>query len=89
MNIIPKFLQRRLNRNLYYREVFASPQGQAVLADILRACGVGREVHVPGDPHTTAYNAGLRRAALGIISKLEMDDAAAMRMAMQEPDDEQ
>lgn len=81
-----------------YREAFGSPAGRIVLADLADFCGRDLEAFEPGDPHTTAYRLGLRRAYERIQRLCGMTEAefqrivdgerAARSQAMEIPDDE-
>lgn len=56
-----------------YKDVFETDKGQEVLRDLEVFCGYNRISHVPGDACTTAYNEGMRRVVLRIISFLKED----------------
>lgn len=58
-----------------YRAVFAAPLAEIVLDDLRKA--FDRDTHVPGDPYTSAYNAGARAAYLRIthLTEAEKPDA--------------
>jgi hypothetical protein len=79
----------RLRRNGAYRRVFAGPDGQIVLADLLRFCGEGGDLFVPGDPHATAHNVGRYRVAQRIKSILYYDEELIARIINTEKDHEQ
>lgn len=74
-------VNRLLRRNGYYRAAFGTVEGQEVLADLFRFCGLGRPSHTPGDPYQTAYLEGMRRVGLRVAAILNMSDADAMRIA--------
>jgi hypothetical protein len=74
MNFGRRLLWWRIRKGDYQR-TFGTESGQRVLREIYRECGFGNEVHVPGDPYQTAYNAGLRRAALRIAKALGETEA--------------
>jgi hypothetical protein len=86
--IDPKQWSRRVKmmfrRSAAYRTVFNTPDGQMVLADIFRFCGMDADIQVPGEPHETAYNAGKRRVALRICSLLDFTEREAAALAKQE-----
>lgn len=71
-----------------YRIVFGTSEGQRVLQDLFKFCGMDRDVFVPGAPDQTAYQAGMRRVALRIAGMLKIDEREAMRIAQQQPRDE-
>lgn len=66
---------------LDYRQTFASPAGQRVLADILRR---GSVMQTSFDPHaaTAAYNEGKRRLALEVVEMLNADPGQLDRLAL-------
>jgi hypothetical protein len=59
--------------------VFAGPSGQIVLADLMRASGIGASSFA-GDPHRTAFNEGQRNVAIYLIRMINSDPDAAARM---------
>lgn len=71
-------------RNSQYRETFSTPQGKAVLKDLLKFCHMYAPTHCVGDPYQTAYNEGMRRVALRITSILKMDDSAMRELIKKE-----
>lgn len=66
-----------------YRTVAASDAGRLVIADLLRQCGVNREVFTPGAADVTAYRAGVRKVGLYIVAQLELTERDAMRTEVQ------
>lgn len=63
-----------------YQEVFRTPAGQRVLADILRRNRVIDDTFDPV-PTVAAYHEGRRRAALEIVELINDDPDAAWRLA--------
>ncbi len=63
-----------------YRQVFGSPSGQEVLADLLRNTGVSRVSFVPGDPGLSAFHEGQRRVGLYLVEMINSDPDAAAAM---------
>lgn len=63
-----------------YRQVFGSPSGQEVLADLMRNTGLSRSSFVPGDPGLSAFHEGQRRVGLYIIDMVNSDPDAAASM---------
>ncbi len=61
-------------RNQQYKNVFGSGEGKFVLKDLLKFCHHNSPTYVLGDPYQTAYNEGMRRVALRIISIIGMSD---------------
>jgi hypothetical protein len=74
---------RLLRRRHLYRFTFGTPEGQVVLRDLMRFCGVRQNSYVPGDPTTTAFNEGKRRVAIRIGAIMNLSDAELMRLAEQ------
>lgn len=55
-----------------YEKVFSTDEGKRVLSEILKYCHADKPIHVPGDPYSTAHNAGLHSVAQhlsGMLSK--------------------
>jgi hypothetical protein len=63
-----------LRRRDAFKKTFGSKTGELVLADILKFCGNDKQVFVPNDPNTTAFNAGKHRVAQHILAILNMQD---------------
>lgn len=57
-----------------YKEVFNTPSGKKVLRDLMNVGHVLGQAHVPGDPHTSAFNEGQRRIVLRILSFLKPEE---------------
>ncbi len=53
-----------------YRRCFDTDFGKVVLDDLRKQYGK-RTSHAPGDPYTTAFNEGCRRALLRIENMIE------------------
>lgn len=70
-------------RKKQYRDVFLTPNGEEVLKDLLQFCMYNSPTHVIGDSHQSAYNEGMRRVALRIISICGMDNATIERLKNQ------
>jgi hypothetical protein len=70
-------------RKKQYRDVFLSPNGEAVLKDLLKFCMYDSPTYVIGDSHQTAYNEGMRRVALRIISIAGMDEKTIEQLKRQ------
>jgi hypothetical protein len=73
--------QQRRALALAYRRTFATPDGQEVLADILRR-GQVMQTTFDVDARVAAYNEGRRRMALEIIEMLNADPAQLDRLAL-------
>lgn len=81
-------LKQRLADARAYERVFATPEGQRVLHDILRAGGILAIAHVAGDPFATAFQDGRRSLALHIIDQLRWNEAALNKLAQAQADDD-
>lgn len=57
---------------LKYKRLFSTPDGKAVLRDILTRCGYDQS-SFDKDPYKTARNEGRREVALDILNLLNMD----------------
>lgn len=73
--------QQRRALALAYRRAFATPDGQEVLADILRR-GQVMQTTFDVDARVSAYNEGRRRMALEIIEMLNADPAQLNQLAL-------
>lgn len=63
-----------------YREVFRTPDGQRVLADILRRARVLDTVF-DASPTVAAYGEGMRRVGLEIVQMINEDPDAMLKLA--------
>lgn len=61
------------NKQATYRRTFATEDGKDVLKDLLSFCKFTESCYVPGDPTGTAYNEGMRRVALRLMSFLNKE----------------
>lgn len=52
-----------------YKRLFSTPDGKIVLKDLKDHFFVDRTTHVPGDPHGSSLNEGLRMAFLHIVNR--------------------
>ena len=68
------------SRRSNYRAVFDTPKGKEVLKDLMTFAKFFDTSYVPGDPSTTAYNEGMRRIVLRILSIMEKDPAKHQEM---------
>lgn len=80
--------QMLFRRRHLYRSVFATPEGKAVLADLLRFCHIGQLTYVPGNFDNSAFNEGKRRVGLRIGGILNMPDDKLMELANQQTEAE-
>lgn len=77
---LPARVRALLARRAAYREVFATPAGQIVLADLTRFCGANAELMGP-TPDVTAFNVGKHRVLQRIVSFLVIDDRKVIELA--------
>lgn len=71
MNPFDKLDRRRKD----FKSVFlATEEGERVLADIYKMCGMNNQIHTPGDEHDTSFKAGKHRIGQGIQSILGQDE---------------
>lgn len=74
-------MARRKNRSVTpvertqaYRDIFGSPQGQIVLADLMQSFSYTRgTTQVVGDPYSSAWREGQRSVMVHIGRRLEDD----------------
>ena len=76
-------IKRKIGLARAYRNTFATPEGEIVLGDLLRAGGVMEICHQPGDAHATAFKDGRRSLALHIIDQLRWSEPELLRLARQ------
>lgn len=67
------FKKNQVNETLSdkYKQVFNSPEGKMVLDDLLNFTRVNTPSFVPQQPDLTAYNEGMRRVGIRILSMVE------------------
>lgn len=80
---LPPQIRALLARRAAYREVFATPAGQLVLADLARFCGANTELMGPTSD-VTAFNVGKHRVLQRITSFLVIDDRRVIELAQQQ-----
>lgn len=73
--IVDKYekLRAMINRHENYQAVFGSPQGQQVLAHLIKVSGVTSSNFVAGDPTATAFKEGQRHLVLSILKCVNRD----------------
>ena len=64
-----------ITKSRRYKETFNTVNGKDVLKDLLEFCHYRKPTYVSGDPCGSAYNEGMRRVALRIVSFLNMSEA--------------
>ena len=77
---ISKIVGGLSSRNKNYRKVFSDNEGEYVLADLYRFCGMDRPSYVEGSPDRTAYNEGMKRVALRIKSIMNQSSSDVDRL---------
>jgi len=73
----PDFMRQRQQR---YQNVFGSPDGEWVLADLAKECGFGQDPYSKGDSHATTYLVGRAFPILHIRAVLDMSHAEMARI---------
>jgi hypothetical protein len=68
-----KARSRALAAQKDYKLLFNSDLGKKVLADLSKVVGFLERTHVPGDPHSTAFNDGQKDVLRYIYSKINVD----------------
>lgn len=81
--LLPASMRVALERRAAYREVFSTPAGELVLADLARFCGGNTEL-MGLTPDVTAYNVGKHRVLQRISSFLAIDDRKVIELARQQ-----
>lgn len=64
-----------------YRRLFESPDGQAVLADLMERAGMLSTSMVIGDPHVTSYREGRRSLGLELLQLLQWGEMELVALA--------
>lgn len=72
-------LAMMINRHERYCAHFESAEGKAILRDLMRKYRVLETTHVPGDPHSTAYNEGQRSVILSILRYVNKDTTSLIK----------
>jgi hypothetical protein len=75
----PEVAQEQAALAQAYRQTFATEQGRAVLADLLRRAGL-MQSSFSGEPLETAYREGRRRLGLEIVETINRDPDAVLAM---------
>lgn len=57
-----------------YKKCFESLEGQRVLKDLMNFCKYRDTSFIQGDPHSTAFNEGMRRVFLRVVKFLNMTE---------------
>lgn len=82
------FAKARLKLASAYQSVYASPDGAAVINDILREAGILSVSHVEGDPGTSAFNDGKRALALYVVQRLRWSEGELVALARAQTTDD-
>lgn len=65
-----------------YHAVFGTPEGQLVLHDLLRRCGMLETSQVNGDPHMVAFREGRRSVGLDLVHAMRWTEAEVIQLAL-------
>ena len=87
MDQLKSVLLRQGNRSRLYRQVFGTPDGERVLADICKMAHIGHSTFIKGDPARTTMNEGARNLAL-IVLQLAKIDPQRMSERLQQPEND-
>jgi hypothetical protein len=74
--MLDKYKKYLFSRRLAYKRVFNTPDGERVLADLYKYCGISKPSYREGKSDATARNEGMRAVALhikGILRQSEND----------------
>jgi hypothetical protein len=71
MHLVDKLLSKGKD----YKEVFETPAGKRVLADLAKFCQYQSTAFVPGDPNSTSYILGKQRVFRRITGLLNQSEA--------------
>jgi hypothetical protein len=63
-----------------YRNIFATPEGEIVLRDIIRIGCVAKPTYCRGDQYETAFQEGRRHLALTILHKVCKDETELQKL---------
>jgi len=74
------FQRRRENKKAAYGNTFASSDGERVLRDLFRYCGMSSS-GFDGNPFSLAHNEGMRRVFLYIQAQMELSTDDIMKLA--------
>lgn len=72
-----------------YRQVFAGPPGEAVLADLARFCRAFDTTFVRGDPYASALGEGRREVFNRIAALIALDEEDYARLLARQLRDEE
>jgi hypothetical protein len=67
-----------------YNATYESPDGRAMILDMLREAGVLSVAQVAGDPGTSAFNEGKRALGLHILQRLRWSESEIVELARQQ-----
>lgn len=76
----------RMNRR--WRRVYDTPDGEAVVHDLLRECGVLQNPLEPGMQDVTNMNIGRQSIALYVAERLRMGERELLELAAKTGDEE-
>ena len=77
MSGIPEWIRKAMSKRIAvhesYQNVFSGPDGERVLAHIMKEGCILKTTFVSGDPHQTSLNEGKRILALSILKFVHRD----------------
>lgn len=62
-----------LRKTILYKKVFANPEGEEVISDLMQLTGHFSQSHVPGDPYSTAFNDGQKNVVNTILRAIQLN----------------
>lgn len=72
------------SRSSDFKSVFlGTEEGERVLAELYKLCKMNAQIHVPGDAHSTSFNAGAHRVGQAIQGILAQDEQSIMSVLNQ------
>ena len=71
-DIVPRAVRFMVAKAQWYKNVFNSPDGEMVLADLIKFANAHDQSYTPGDPTQTAFNEGMRRVVTRIEKFVDM-----------------
>jgi hypothetical protein len=74
--------------NQIYRRVYRTPDGERLIHDLLRECGILENPLEPGQPDVTNMNIGRQSIGLYVSQRLRMGEKELLELAAKSGDDE-
>lgn len=76
--------KRRLAVSEAYRRLYDTPEGQIVMHDLMRRCGILEVSAEAGDAHMTYFRDGRRSIALEIMQELRWTEGELVKLAQEQ-----